>query len=980
MWLVPICRWRARALVALACLAVLAAGRIADAAPRVDPRLVFRVTRTAHFIIYFHAGEEELASRLAPIAEAEWVAMPERLGLTPPALTHVILADQADSANGWARTLPINTILLQASVPAGDELIGRSTDWLRVLFAHEFTHVVHLDRSEGWARLARHLLGRSPIAMPNVFLPEWMIEGLAVYAESAATGEGRLGAGDFRSLETEAARAGRFPGLDRVNGGLTAWPGGEAPYAFGAGFHDFLVGRADPVSLGEVARRTAGRVPFFGGHAFQEVFGDSLGALWHEYERRVDARVTDDPREPVRRLTRRGFTAVAPRFLPADCHACAPEVLYSRQTPHEFPSLETVGLNGGEPRPLAARYGGRTVGVSGAWIVFDQQRLRRNVGLYGDLYALYRPTGRQYALTAEGRYADPDVAPDGQAVACVREHDGRRDLVVLPLRGGEATMSTAGPPRLHVGTPRVLVSEPGTTFSAPRWSPDGRRIASERHRAGYWPELVVVDVSSGEIVMVAAIGGARVVTPTWRPDGAAIVAAVDVAQGPFDLWEFTIATRGTARRLTAIPGGALWPDVSADGSQILFIGADGEGRDVYVAPYAPLSETITVDPEAASVVRTSAVRSAPSVPAAPPAESRPYRPAPTLLPTSWLPTIDDDGRRTRIGAVLSGSDVLAYHRYDAAAGWVVSAPGGESAGARPDWRFEYAYERWRPSWYATASSERRFVTRDTVTEARRRDEVEAGVIVPVLGVYASHYAGGALTYGKEQVIDAAAAGSRWTRLAARGGWALSTTHQYGCSVSHEGGLQVNVVAETAKSGFQQLQTTSVAGEVRRYAPGLAAHHVAAFRLAAGVASRAGNPDEWFYLGGSGSAPDVATLDPRPFGLLRAYPVDRFSGARMAVANVDYRWPLAWFEHGTGTWPFFVRGLQAAVFADTGHAWTTRFRVGEIKGSAGAELGTSLVLGYSVPLTVSVGAAVGRDGARPGNGTARAFYVRVGAAF
>ena len=123
--------------------------------------------------------------------------------------------------------------------PSGSEFIF--DDWLRLAFTHEFTHIVHLDRSEGWARVVRSIFGRTPFALPNIFLPTWQIEGLATYEESAITGDGRLHAGDFKAIVGEAARQHKLEPLDRVNGGLTDWPGGGAAYAYGLGFHEYLV-------------------------------------------------------------------------------------------------------------------------------------------------------------------------------------------------------------------------------------------------------------------------------------------------------------------------------------------------------------------------------------------------------------------------------------------------------------------------------------------------------------------------------------------------------------------------------------------------------------------------------------------------------------------------------------------------------------------------------------------------------------------
>ena len=134
--------------------------------------------------------------RLAAIAEDAWQKLRVPLGRTPPRLTHVVLLDQTELANGSATPLPYDTIVVTAVWPAGWQFIGNTDDWLRLAFTHEFTHIVHLDRSEGWARFVRGIFGRMPFAFPNLFLPAWQIEGIATYEESALTGTGRLHAAD----------------------------------------------------------------------------------------------------------------------------------------------------------------------------------------------------------------------------------------------------------------------------------------------------------------------------------------------------------------------------------------------------------------------------------------------------------------------------------------------------------------------------------------------------------------------------------------------------------------------------------------------------------------------------------------------------------------------------------------------------------------------------------------------------------------
>jgi len=269
--------------------AILMATTGAKAASLLDPAFHFKTLTTEHFVIYFHQGEDHLAGRLAVIAEEEWPRVGQALGITAPRRTHVILADQSELANGWATPLPYNLIFVTAAAPPGSDFIGRSDDWLRLVFTHEFTHIVHLDRSEGWARVFRGIFGRTSLSFPNTWLPIWQIEGLAAWEESAITGEGRLHAGDFRAIEREAAQSGRIVPIDRVNGGLTDWPTGLAPYAFGLGFHDYLSQRFGDDRFGALAARTSRSLPFLGSRAFKKVYGESLGDLWEDYQRSESA-------------------------------------------------------------------------------------------------------------------------------------------------------------------------------------------------------------------------------------------------------------------------------------------------------------------------------------------------------------------------------------------------------------------------------------------------------------------------------------------------------------------------------------------------------------------------------------------------------------------------------------------------------------------------------------------------------------------
>jgi hypothetical protein len=967
-----------------------------------DPALRFRVLPTEHFNIYFHQGEERMARRLASIAEETWRTVQRPLGVVPPRRTHVVLADQTELANGYATPLPYDTIVIFPVWPSGSDF--EFDDWLRLSFTHEFTHIVHLDRSEHWARAVRSLFGRTPLAFPNLFLPAWQIEGLATYEESAITGTGRMHAGDFQAIIGEAARAGTLQPLDRVNGGLSDWPAGVGAYAYGLGFHQYLVERYGEDTLAALATATARRVPYTASRAFRRVYGQPLGALWRDYQRSVVARVAtsspDFETMPLR-LTHRGFLVRGPRFDRFSCDGCAPDILYSASSPDGFPALYRLGPHGGAPRRLTTRYLGSTTGIGREEIYFDQLEIRRNTGLYSDLYALSRSTGRVRHVTRDARLLDPDLSPDGTTIVCVRDRPGQRDLVTVRMPRPNVVAARAGSAPATSGSAiTTLVAEADTQFDAPRWSPDGRSIAVERHRLGAMPEIVVVDAVSGAVRVLASDPTRRFVMPTWRPDGGAVVAAAAPVDRTFNLVEIALDDSGI-RLLTATTGGATWPDVSPDGTTIVFAGYTADGYDVFTIPYpgaqaaaglaapnrAGPSDSL---PRVKSPVATA--QAAPSVQggATDADTTRPtstYSPLHTLKPTSWFPIVENDGDQVRAGASAGGVDILGYHAYAISATWLVSGPADAVTprGAAPDWQVYYTYDRWRPRLFASASSETSFFAgapTDAGTPAaatRRERQVEAGVVLPIRHTRVRH---AALLSIVRAVDDYRLANGVQTRKRTplHAAWETTTARTYGYSISHEDGVAVGATAEIVRRDLGSFaDATVLTADARAYVPAFAPHHVLALRASGGVSDGDPTVGRTFRLGGDRATGSVVDFGSSAFSLLRGFAPNTSAGTRVALVNAEYRWPIARPQRGLGTWPLFIHSVHAAVFADAGHAWTRAFDAGAIKTSAGAELSTDMIAGYFAPFTITIGAAVGHDG-RGLVGDRVTAYFRVGKGF
>lgn len=964
-------RFRAALLVLVATLLHLGADP-ASAAGLVDPLLKFRQIRTEHFIIYFHQGEEGLARRLAAIVESVRTDVGGSLASPLPNLTRVIIADQSETANGWATPLPRNTIFLNAAAPSGADVIGRTDDWLRLVFTHEFTHVVHLDRSGSWAWLVRGILGRSPIAFPNLWLPEWQIEGLATWEESALTGQGRRTAGDFRAIEQVAALSGHPLTIDRASGGLVGWPDGHAAYSAGLGFHEYLVDRFGQDSLGRLSTATSRWLPFLGTRAYRSVYGQSLGALWRDYQQRLRETAKEPALSPVRQLTHHGDVAAGPRFVPRSCETCPREIVYSLQTQHGFPSLRAVSETGANDHQLATRFLGSTVGVGDGFIVFDQQEVRRNVGVYSDLYVLDRRTGDVERITHEARLQDADLAPGSDDVAAVRENRGQRDLVIVhAAAAGGAVAATP----FRVGDIVVIAAARGTQYSAPRWSPDGRLLAVERRRVGVLPDVVLINVTTKEIVRTFADARARIVTPAWRPDGQAIVAAADFDGGSFDLYEFPVDAGAPVQRLTRTRG-ALWPDVSRDAATIVFAGYDADGYDVYSVPYS------TIAAESRPLTPVTAEALSPPENTSVPVTS--YSPLATLFPTSWSPIVFRDSDQTRIGAETFGSDVLGRHAWAVSATWL--ARGLDVVrpvpAAMADWSINYAYARWRPVPFVSVSRETLFRGVRTspsgppIAVAATQREEQGGVFVPIVHVRRNTQIVSALVR-TDVTYRLPDSDRQITVVASRFAGAHDSTQQYGYSISREHGIDVGATIEMARKAIGSdgnATTTSV--DARGYVPGLRRHHVIALRAAGGLSRGADVARQTFTLNSVSASPSVIDFGSEALGLMRSAAPVATGGDRLVVANAEYRLPLAVIERGCGTWPLFVRTVHASIFAD----------VGQLRGglanerwahAVGGELSMDGVAGYALPFAASLGLGWGQD-TRAVHGLT--VFARLGRAF
>jgi len=982
-----------RRLLTAACvvLAVAASAEQADAG-RYHPRLRFQVLRTPHFTLYYHQGGEERARRLASIAEDVRRDLARRTTLEPPAHVHVVLVDQSDVANGWSTPVPYDLIEIAAVPPSPSSTLGNQDDWLRTVFAHEFAHVLHLDRVGGVTKGLRWLLGRHPMTFPNLYVPEWQVEGFATWAEGAASGHGRNRAADVGAVVSEASGARGFP-LDRAGGGLVAWPSGHTPYFFGGRVYQRIAGTASEAALGEVTRKTARRLPYFGSGAFRQVFGKRPRDIWRETFLPSTEGV-EVAGAGIRRLSHDGFAITGPRIVRTPAGSSAGDaVYYSSQGPHRFPEIRRVAIAGGASAPVTSRYAGETLSSDGRWAFFDQLEYDASVALVSDLYVFDLESRRTHRLTRGARLTDPDVDGAGARLVAVRAGPEGKRLVTWPIERG-----SGGRPSIGTDGARVLGTQ-GCDYASPRWSPDASRIAATRQCPGSLPSIVVMESDGSNERPVSPRSGARDVTPAWSPDGRRILFASDRQDRRFKIFGASDASSAPspepeAVMLVDVPGGAMWPDVAPDGRTVVFTSVTADGHDVFAATLPDRSAGPASPALLASARGTPVEGDAEAGPrsrdplSGSPVDPQAYSVWKTLAPRAWLPFGSISGERVDLGGSVGASDALGYHEYQSSVSWRISNDEVDFAFEGPaiEWRAYYSYNRWTPTFFLSAAETIDDVRIGTpapsvfLTSDERTREFFAGVVIPARRVRVAQTWLAGVDFQVRRVPSAAAIPDR-SRHALRAAWGLSSAHVFGYSISPERGVRTSVTIERVLPALgADGQATTVTADARGYIPAFGRHDVLAVRAAVGSSRGDRIVRRRFGLGEAALPLSGLSFSDDALGLLRGLGSDARVESAIAVANVDYRFPLLRVERGVRTWPVFLRDVHGSVFFDAGSAGPTLGDLPSAASAFGAEVSARFTFGYAWNVSLTAGVARVHDPSRVDRRDRTAAFVRTGYAF
>ena len=924
-------------------VALLLVAPVAFAASEYPPELRWRTLTTAHFLVHFPEGADDLGHRAANIAERAHERLVPMLKWTPRGRTHLVITDHVDVSNGSATPFPLNRMEVYVSAPGGDPTspIAYYDDWLDLVITHEYAHILHLDQARGIPRLLRTVLGRNPSTFPNAVSPLWMTEGLATFIESEVTEAGRVKSTFLDMILRTAAIENRWPSEAQASGLTPYWPAGSARYLFGGKFLTWVARRHGTDALARYFNEYSGRlIPYMHNRTARHVFGTSISQMWKEWSREQHAAYRADLErlrvagltEPAR-LTQLGYETKYPLLSPDGTR-----VAYTHRGPYERPTLRVWDVASG--REIETHETHTTSSISwspdGTSIAYADLEYHRTFSLLSDIYIWRVGDRSERRLTHGARLKHPAFTPDGRALIAVQNRGGRNALVEVDAETGAIrTLVTPDDDTqfsdVSVSGDRIVVAEwKEGRIDVVTYGRDGRRIAN-------LPESLPRSMNSA---------------PRFTRDGSTIFFSSDVT-GVANVFSVP-ATGGELRRVTNVYGGAFCP-TTVDGRTIYFSNYHANGFDVARAdagttfPIVPRAvgtpastgTMTTIDDDAARQTTVVAPR---------------YSALRSIAPRWWSPIFAEGV----IGATTSGGDVLGFHQYTATV-------------TNESHAVVYNYDRLYPTvTLATIGYDDDAVIFRTSqglrTYTQRNERLLAQVSVPwrrferqVVG-----YVGGVrdeITGAPPQGVaesDLDRAGVfRGTLQGLRTGVIFNSARQFGFSVSREDGITARLDYENLSRAFGSDRTLqALRADVRGYLPIALARsplgrHVLAARVAGGTTAGDTVLQRELRVGGTGEG-EFLGLGSRHFPV-RGYETSTLRGYRAALGSLEYRLPIWNIDRGPSTWPVFFNRLVGAAFVDAGTAWQRNGNRRTIA-STGAEVGLDLFLSYVAPIRYRIGFA------------------------
>jgi Tol biopolymer transport system component len=923
-----------------------------------DPTITWKTIETPHFSVVFDSRQQRVAQIYALKAEQAFAAVSPSFGYWPEK-TVIYLDDSTDISNGAATPWPYPTIMAYPVLPLTNDVIGSYGDWGLELLTHEYTHILNFAPANGVMKPLRWVFGS--IVAPNILLPRWYSEGLAVEMETRYSKFGRLRSGQFLSIARAMAQEGKLRDEDigRINESIPDFPGGNRAYLMGSLVWDELTRKAGDKIIGDLNTAYSRRIPFF----INGPLEDRVHESWQQILDDVYDRVEDRTLKQVasinaagamkeKLIARDGYYTRSPSISP-NGH----RLIYISQTvdtdnlimmkERQDDSSFTDGTQ--EKRLHEAIEINRL-----SWLpdsnsfIFDGVDTVNRYYLYSDLYrcdligSAEHPHCKVTKLTKGLRAREPVVSPDGRSIVFIQNTTGSTRLVTTRIDGSQ---------------PKVLL-EPAmqTRISSPTFVSADELVVSERQVDGVetlrYAHLKEND--DGEISMQSApLEILKEFAPAHLPAMTARgLTFISEKSGVSNLYIADTALK-SARALTNTTTRVLDATVDSSSGDLLYSRIEASGSALFALSAQDAGAVPAIPPTTSPLIDTTyPTLSAPTV--RPHMDITDYHPGSYLLPKYWFPYayLLPGGFYTQ--ASTSGQDPVGRHVYGLTAAY-------DSLSKKPSVFGSYTNAVTAVPFTVVGESINEYLYSTNLLRQTNAGSASGSFFLPKL----SNKWRGALGW---EYLQTDALGTLTVRNGADASVSYKSFEQRGNQISPETGGTASV---THRHYFPSLGTigydeTDVS--VSKYLSGfiLPEHHALAFFGNAAWAPGLNRT----ILGRSTVGGNYQNGIIQDAFVMRGYQSGVFLGTSMLTGTAEYRFPLAKSYRSMGTTPLFLKRWHAALFLDAitldGVAYRQdlnayqRESLGTVHLGTGAELKLDTTVFYFVPLQVIVGAYYGVD--------------------
>lgn len=937
----------------------------------------FIIIKTYHFDVVVNAEQQQLGQIYAQKLEEAYRFLnpyfPDH-----PEKTLVIINDTTDLTNGYATQLPYPFIMAYPVLSGPHDSLSESDDWPLEFLAHEYTHILTFAPAKGVFKVLRSVFGT--VVAPNIFLPRWWKEGLAVEVESQIANGGRL-----RSKYQDAFIRGlvneeQFQSYDiaMANEVLPVWPEGLGPYVYGSLVWNQMVSEHGEEIMKTLNIRHGGRMPFFIEAPAREHLGLSYESF---YQKTLDK---------IENLARAQLSVLRKK-KPSPLIEIAKNFVYS-----SFPSFNRDGTylaflasdEGGKKEIQVLKrnesqinfekaekiLGEKTEGKSDTspsgiiqrieWfnkrsaILFDKTDNINELEVYSDLHIYDLQHGKSWALSHGLRARDAAISPNDDSIIFVRLTGGKTSLAKMTLtsKSLQTDFKSEKSP-----LPVEELWDPGMhkRISSPSFLNETQVIFSLRDSGR--DSLYIYDLQKKSI-RTAIKTNSNFRFPRFKNN---TLYFISDQSGVFNLYQnsgIIEDLRFTENNINKnvpqthlVTGMSTW-DIDPRSADLYITLMTGRGPQIAkIQKDDRLNFTNLTDPELPKIDMLLAQSFEKKI--TPPVlnETSPdkniifsteeYSPWSYLLPRYWIPLLgySSVSGNLYIGAQTSGFDPLKKHIYNLSVSY--------DSGTRHT-NLDGGYQNNQTDVPILLQSSEHSTYLYQVEEKLKTTSAAFSVLPSIwtLNRHSAFELG--YKYNKVQLLDlhTTERSGPFFRLS------YSDYSRKGLQISPEEGKAAYLQVIYNVNNSDQLENTQYLGSLNYYFSNiLPKHNVVSTKLNA-FHTPENIPN---YQGAltSGFMPiqDISI----PLFVMRGTQTGQFYGKNLYTANLEYRFPILNLFRGAGTDPYFFHRLHGAIIADhlitDGYAYNkntdvyTKSGLGDIYATYGTELRLETSLLYVIPI-------------------------------